>query len=40
MNVTVRHIESIIRVGVAHAKMHLRSEVSKRDIEVGIRCIL
>jgi DNA replication licensing factor MCM2 len=40
MNVAVRHIESIIRVATAHAKIYLRSEVWKEDIEVGIRCIL
>ena len=40
MNVAVRHIESILRICVAHAKMHLRSEVSKEDIEVGINCLL
>lgn len=40
MNVAVRHIESIIRVSTAHAKMHLRSEVLEEDINVGVRCIL
>lgn len=40
MNVAVRHIESIIRLSVVHAKIYLRSEVRKEDVEVGIRCML
>ncbi len=32
MNIAVRHIESIIRLSVAHAKIYLRSEVTKEDV--------
>lgn len=47
INIAVRHIESLIRMATgnvlvyaAHAKMHLRSEVKKEDVEVAIRVML
>ena len=36
----VRHIESMIRMSEAHAKMHLRQYVKPEDINVGIRMLL
>jgi DNA replication licensing factor MCM2 len=35
-----RHIESIIRMSEAHAKMHLREYVSNEDVNVAIRTFL
>jgi DNA replication licensing factor MCM2 len=40
INIAVRHIESVVRLSEAHAKMYLRSEVAKEDIDVGIRTML
>lgn len=47
INIAVRHIESLIRMAtgnimfnVAHAKIHLRSEVKKEDIEIAINVML
>lgn len=34
--ITVRHIESIIRMAEAHAKMHLREYVLDEDINTAI----
>ena len=36
----VRHIESMIRMSEAHAKMHLRQYVKPEDINMGIRMLL
>jgi len=36
----VRHIESILRMAEASAKMHLRNQVSKFDVDVGISMML
>lgn len=38
--VAVRHIESIIRMAEAHARMHLREYVEERDVDVAIRTLL
>ena len=37
---TVRSIESIIRMSEAHAKMHLREEVKEEDVNMAIRVAL
>lgn len=37
---TVRHIESMIRMAEAHAKMHLREFVTDDDLNMGIRVML
>jgi DNA replication licensing factor MCM2 len=38
--ITVRHVESIIRMAEAHAKMHLRDFVDDADINMAIRITL
>lgn len=38
--ITVRHIESIIRMAEASAKMHLRDHVQESDMNLAIRIIL
>merc|ERR1712025_207736 len=38
--ITVRHIESMIRMAEAHAKMHLREFVSEDDVNMAIRVML
>lgn len=38
--ITVRHIESIVRMAEAHAKMHLRDYVRGDDIDLAIRVML
>ncbi|GJN40222.1 hypothetical protein PR202_gb29406 [Eleusine coracana subsp. coracana] len=38
--IAVRHIESIIRMSEAHARMHLRSYVSQEDVDMAIRVLL
>ena len=38
--IAVRHIESIIRMSEAHAKMHLRDYVREDDMDVAIRVML
>lgn len=38
--ITVRHIESMIRMAEAHAKMHLRPAVIDDDINMAIRIML
>lgn len=40
INIAVRHIESIVRLSEAHAKIYLRNEVTKEDIDVGIQTML
>lgn len=37
---TVRHIESMIRMSEAHAKMHLRDYVRDDDVNMAIRVAL
>lgn len=38
--ITVRHIESIIRMSEAHARMHLRESVQDNDVNMAIRVLL
>merc|ERR1712183_162018 len=38
--ITVRHIESMIRMAEAHAKVHLREYVREDDINIAIRIML
>ncbi|KAI3912275.1 hypothetical protein MKW92_008222 [Papaver armeniacum] len=38
--VAVRHIESIIRMSEAHARMHLRQHVKQDDVDMAIRVLL
>lgn len=40
MPVAVRHLESMIRMSEAHARMHLRDKVDPSDIDVAIRLML
>jgi len=37
---TVRHVESIIRMAEAHAKMHLREQVINEDVDMAIRIMV
>ncbi|KAI5641456.1 MCM2/3/5 family domain-containing protein [Phthorimaea operculella] len=38
--ITVRHIESVIRMSEAHARMHLRGQVNEEDVNMAIRTML
>jgi len=38
--ITVRHIESVIRMAEAHARMHLREFVTEDDVNMAIRVML
>lgn len=38
--ITVRHLESMIRLAEAHAKMHLREYVRSDDVDMAIRVAL
>lgn len=38
--ITVRHIESIIRLSEAHARMHLRDFVQEDDVNMAVRMML
>ncbi|XP_077386655.1 DNA replication licensing factor MCM2 [Festucalex cinctus] len=38
--ITVRHIESMIRMAEAHAKMHLRDYVMEDDVNMAVRIML
>ena len=38
--ITVRHIESVIRLAEANAKLHLRNMVIEEDVNIGIRVVL
>lgn len=40
MPITARHIESLIRMSEAHARMHLREAVLEEDVNVAIRVLL
>ena len=40
MPVAVRHLESMIRMSEAHARMHLRDAVEQQDIDIAIRLML
>lgn len=37
---TVRHVEAVIRMSEAHARMHLRAVVSTDDVDMGVRVLL
>lgn len=37
--IAVRHIESLVRMSEAHAKIHLRDEVNAEDIDVAIELL-
>ena len=37
MPIAVRHLESIIRMAEAHARMHLRPLVDNDDVDTAIR---
>ncbi|XP_071695613.1 DNA replication licensing factor MCM2-like [Rutidosis leptorrhynchoides] len=38
--IAVRHIESMIRMSEAHARMHLRGHVTQEDVDMAIRVLL
>ncbi|XP_050221572.1 DNA replication licensing factor MCM2 [Mercurialis annua] len=38
--IAVRHIESMIRMSEAHARMHLRHHVTEEDVDMAIRVLL
>jgi len=38
--ITVRHVESIIRIAEANARMHLREYVHSDDVDMAIRVML
>lgn len=38
--ITVRHIESMIRMSEAHARMHLREYVQEDDVNMAITMML
>ncbi|GAB2292715.1 hypothetical protein Dimus_026952 [Dionaea muscipula] len=38
--IAVRHIESMIRMSEAHARMHLRQHVMQEDVDMAIRVLL
>ncbi|PIN12143.1 DNA helicase [Handroanthus impetiginosus] len=38
--IAVRHIESMIRMSEAHARMHLRQHVIQEDVDMAIRVLL
>ena len=38
--ITVRHVESIVRMAEANARMHLRDQVRADDIDLAIRVMI
>ena len=38
--ITVRHIESMIRMAESHARLHLRDYVNEDDVNMAIRIML
>ncbi|VDM35030.1 unnamed protein product [Hydatigera taeniaeformis] len=38
--ITVRHIESVVRLSEAHARMHLREYVNEDDVNMALRIVL
>jgi DNA replication licensing factor MCM2 len=38
--IAVRHIESVLRMAEAHAKMHLREYVRSDDIDIAIKIMM
>lgn len=39
MPIAVRHLESMIRMAEAHARMHLRDRVTDDDVDTAIGCV-
>lgn len=37
MPIAVRHLESIVRMAEAHARMHLRDHVRRDDVDMAIK---
>eukprot|EP01103_Thecamoeba_quadrilineata_P009859 TRINITY_DN2004_c0_g1_i3.p1 TRINITY_DN2004_c0_g1~~TRINITY_DN2004_c0_g1_i3.p1 ORF type:complete len:483 (-),score=109.29 TRINITY_DN2004_c0_g1_i3:33-1481(-) len=40
MPMTVRHVESLLRMSEAHARMHLRTDVQDEDVNTAIKVLL
>jgi DNA replication licensing factor MCM2 len=40
MTIAIRHLESMIRISEAHAKMHLRDYIRAEDVDVAIKVML
>lgn len=40
IDITVRHVESMVRIAEAHARMHLRAFVNDDDVDMAIRMML
>lgn len=40
ISIAIRHLESLIRISEAHAKMHLREQVRADDIDMAIKLML
>lgn len=38
--ITVRHVESVVRLTEAHARMHLREYVNEDDVNMALRIML
>lgn len=39
-SIVTRHLESMIRMSEAHARMHLGNHVSEEDVDVAIRVLV
>lgn len=40
IQMTLRHVEAMLRMAEAHAKMHLRTEINDNDVNMAIRIML
>ncbi len=40
LNIVVRHLESLIRMATASAKIHLRNEINQKDCHTAIEILL
>ena len=40
MPIAVRHLESMIRMSEAHARMHLRDRVEEADVAAAVRVMI